>query len=140
MGATPACPIPSDPSYPGGCPAGFALQESYYVPNSEVINATASTPGAIPIPGGPNGCPSYSCVNAQKQSPYGALDAQCEAQNKIPPQMIISGIAAAAVLFLLPGMLKILAIPIAGFGLVTSFGLISQGQADGTCKWVSPGL
>src|ERR1700730_12653730 len=75
MGASPACPTPSDTSYPSGCPAGFSLQESYYVPNSEVINATASTPGAIPLTS-TNGCPSYSCVNAQQQSPYGALDAQ----------------------------------------------------------------
>jgi hypothetical protein len=87
-----------------------------------------------------NNCPEYSCVNNTGQGYYGALDTQCQAQNKIPPPMMIGGIAAAALLLLLPGWSKILALPVAAYGVVASFTMISQGQPDGTCKWVSQGL
>lgn len=127
FGQVTTCPT-VDPMYPTGCPAGYTLQELYYVPNSEVTNVTASTPGAIPLPNpsytGSGSCLTYACMNSSMNTPSGVSDQQCYQNN----QMIQIAVAAAGLL-LLPGWLKLLA-PVVAFFLPGTVLPVCPGSAD----------
>jgi hypothetical protein len=121
MGLT--CPTPADPSYPSGCPAGFTLQEMWYVPNSEVTNATASTPGAVQYSPTGNGCPGYICQNSQGQSPDSiAANARLTTCSTEAMAILAAGVAA---LIFLPGWSKLIALP--AFYYSFGIGLCGQG-------------
>jgi hypothetical protein len=113
MGLGATCPTPADMTYGTTCPAGFSLLASYYVPNSEVVNATASTPGAIPLPSPTNpACPQYACQTTGGLAPGQVDDAYCSTQ----PTMLLTEYgppfgAALLALFALPGGWKLLSIP-----------------------------
>lgn len=114
------------------------------VPGQGGVAFPANTPpaggtGATPILG-PDGCPQYACTSTGGQSPTQIGNASCQAQNPVPPGIIIGVLGGSVALFLLPGILKILALPIAAYGVLTSFTSISQVQPNGTCQWVSQGL
>ena len=115
MGAT-ACHAAWDPLYPQGCPSGFSLQQVFYVPNSQVTGAIASTPGAVPFR--LDGCPQYACQNPGGSNPV--QQATCPSNLTIPYNLFGYGAAAAALLFL-PGLLKVVSIPIAGWVFLNGY-------------------
>lgn len=106
IGLGQTCGAAQDPTYPTGCPAGFTLQQMFYVPNSEVTNVTASTPGAVPLLSA--GCPQYICQNAQLQSP-GQIASNAHFSSCNTEALIILAAGIAGLIFL-PGWTKILSL------------------------------
>ncbi len=139
------CPT-VDPMYPNGCPAGFTLEELYYVPNSEAQNVTASTPGAVPQPNpsftGTGPCFAYACRSASGQSPIGAVQATCSnSAIYTQPEFLALFGAGAAALFLLDGWAKLIGLALIGYGFLGGIGyqVQAQTQVDGSIKCVVTG-
>ena len=120
-----------DVQFPNGCPSGFSLQQVYYVPNSEITNVTASTPGAVPVPGA-----ACQCLNSSGMSPLQVGQAQCPSVITAPTSLaLIAG--AIAALILLPGGWKALALlPAAGvflYGWGVQYEAQVNAQGQVTC-------
>jgi hypothetical protein len=136
LGQTTTCPTPVDPSFKAGCPSGYSLQKVYYVPNSEVTNATASTPGAVPLIAGANDCPSYMCQNGSGEGP---LQSTCSSLPMFiqPFPLATIGGGLAALLFL-EGAWKLLGVAAIAYGVIgTSFSYqvqpVANAQGGVTC-------
>jgi hypothetical protein len=137
--ASVTCPS-VDPMYPTGCPAGFTAQQIFYVPNSEQpLTYGTPGPGAVPMPNPSiqNCNQSFSCVNAQGQSPIAATQGTCPTLT--PAAGWALGATALAV-FLLPGVFKLLALPVGFFAFIFSGQQWqAQPQPDGSIKCVVTG-
>lgn len=109
-----------DSEYPTGCPSGFTLQPVCYVPNSgqPERNCTGAPAGYIPIPDGA-GCPTFTCLNAQFQSPFAVQDQARESSCNLKYELIGGG-AALFLLWILPGWWKLIALPIIPLTVLSS--------------------
>jgi hypothetical protein len=79
-----------------------------------------------------NNCPIMACQNLTGQDLVGA---QCEASGFLPPMQLALFAGAVDALMVLPGMWKLLALPLAGYGLVSSLGAHKGLDQNGNCVW-----
>jgi hypothetical protein len=120
---TPTCSVYQDPSWPKGCPTGYTNQAMYYVPNSEVVNALSTTPGAV-LELGANGCPQYVCTNSSGEGPLqnpGTAGCGVFGTGLFPAQAALYA-AGALGLLLLPGWGKLLGVGALAGGFLYAWG------------------